>query len=202
MERPRLCSHSGLMAGIAVVALLLSLQPAWGQVKTPQGQKTLPSGIRCLLKAYPDFFCGAESNTLVGCDGKRWTYDTGTTHKTHADLLNFPDLNDQMVMAYKSGRHYSTPIPVNFDPGRVRHEPFLRAMYGDSREAVRAQLVPVTWLPTTVGKTLMVTTVNCVHHKLKAVSEEIEALPANIRQVVEKTSGTFVWRTIKDTNRL
>ena len=164
--------------------------------------QVIPEGLGCLLAAYPDLLESATENELVWKDGTVMLYDDGLGEKDFETLLNSPDLEDQMSFRYEAGRDYTLPIPENHDPGRVRYEPFFRKMYGDSRKAVAATLGEIRWLPGTVNKRIKVTTVNGVHEKLQAVSEEMEQLPKEIRKFAEETSGSFVWRKIGGTDRL
>ncbi len=65
-----------------------------------------------------------------------------------------------------------------------------------------AKTTTITWLPGIADVKLKVSTVNGVHEKLQKVSAELAKLPPEVRKYVEKPSGTFVWRTIKGTERL
>jgi len=161
----------------------------------------VPSGARCLLRAYPKHLCGASATELVWCDGTRMPYDDGRRKRGHEEVLRTADLEEQMSQPYPLGTDF--PIPgVNIEPGRIRHEPFFRKMYGDSAGEVRATLESVRWMPSMGGKTLRVTGVNEVAARLQRVSDDLEALPASIKRFVAETSGTFVWRTIGGTTRL
>ncbi len=83
-------------------------------------------------------------------------YDDGRSRPGHGALLAHADLQDQMSMRYLPGRDY--PIPtLNFEPGRVRHEPFFRKMYGDSAKAVGRTLTRVVWMPSSAKRPLLVT---------------------------------------------
>jgi hypothetical protein len=153
-----------------------------------------------LLKAYPDFLVSADGNELVWRDGTRMPFDDGIDDKDYETLLNQPDLEDQLRMAYARGRRYCVP-ERNWDPGRVHYEPFFLKMYGASPEEVRRNLVTVSWLPNKVNKTLMITSVNGVNQKLQAVSEELDAMP-HLHRYVDNPSGTYNWRRIRGTERL
>ncbi len=162
---------------------------------------SIPQGLKCLKAAYPEHICSVSANAIHWCDGTKMAYDDGKAHKTHAQFLEGADLEDQMKQRYLIGTQYPEP-PQDFDPGRARHEPFFKKMYGQDAKAVSRTLVPVFWMPKTVNRRILVTGVNGIDKKLKAVSDEIEALPEPIRKMAQKTSGTFVWRTIKGTDRL
>ena len=165
--------------------------------RTPADDPSLPAGLRCLLAAYPEQLCGATPTTLRWCDGTEMPWDDGR-EKDHEGRLTDADLEDMMATPYPLGRDYPIP-PRNADPGRVRHEPFFRKMYGDSRRAVGKTVAVVRWLG---RKKLRVTTINGVDRALRAVSEEVERLPAAIRRPVTESAGTFVWRKVRGTDRL
>jgi len=163
-------------------------------------QQQTPIGIQHLLKAYPTHLESATANTLYWKDGTDMLYDD-VKNKEFQMLLNFPDLEDQMSIPYVAGRNYQIPRK-NFDPGRIRYEPFFLKMYGKSASQVKRKLVSISWMPKTVNKRIMVTSVNGVNEKLQAVSNELDALPYHLKKYVTKTAGTFNWRKISSTNRL
>ncbi|MGE4296611.1 MAG: M15 family metallopeptidase [Desulfovibrionaceae bacterium] len=161
----------------------------------------IADGLARLAAAYPDHLAAPEPNVLVWNDGERMVYDDGR-RKDFADLLAVPDLEDQMAMPYPAGDAFAPPPAPLADPGRVRHEPFFRKMYGGTPEVVRARLATIRWLPHGVDIPLLVTTVNNVHERLAAVSAALEALPPRERAFADNPAGTWCWRTIKDTGRL
>jgi len=161
--------------------------------------ETIPMGLQKLLQAYTDFMDSVEYNALVWKDGTRMIFDDGFADKDFGTLLNAPDLEDQFRMDYPKGRKYCIP-ERNSDPGRIRYEPFFRKMYGATPEQVRKNLVPVRWLPSTVNKTIMITSVNGVNEKLQAVSEELDAMPY-LHRYINNPGITFNWRPIMGTKR-
>ena len=159
-----------------------------------------PPGLRCLVQAYPDKLCGATATELVWCDGTRMAWDDGATPASHGERLNRADLRDQMAQTYPSGAPPLAP-PADFDPGRLRHQPFFDRMYGANAAAVRRKVLDVPWLLADGGGVLRVTRVNAVDRRLRAVAAEIATLPKAERQLAAKTAGGFVWRTIRGTDR-
>ncbi len=128
-------------------------------------------------------------------------WDDGVEKSDYRTLLDQADLEDQMVQVYPVGRDFPRPIPVDFDPGRVRHTDFFLKMYGNSWSAVKKTIATIRWLPKTENRRIRVTTVNGVHEKLAAVSAELDALPRAIRKKIGKSSGPFYWRNIKGSKR-
>lgn len=84
----------------------------------------IPIGLQKLLKAYPEFLDHADENNLYWKDGTVMIYDDGVEDKSHEELLNDPDLEDMMSQKYEKGRDWNEPPPENFEPGRIRYEPF------------------------------------------------------------------------------
>lgn len=164
-------------------------------------QTNSPAELHCLQEAYPDHIDSTAENKIFWADGTEMIFDDGES-KTFQEMLEQPDLQDQFMIPYPKGENYSLPLPENFDPGRIRYEPFFRKMYGDSREAVRQQLAAVRWLPKTFDKILYVTTVNKVNEKMQAVSHELDLLPDSLKKYLENPGGTFNWRNIAGTDRL
>jgi len=162
----------------------------------------IPVGLKNLLKSYPEHLKSASQNTLLWKDNTTMIYDDGIANKEYDTLLNSPDLEDQMMaFPYPAGRNYVNPPPVNYDPGRIRYEPFFLKMYGKTVTEVKARLVPVVWLKNSVNQIIMITSVNGINKKLQAVSDELDVLPADLKRYVLKPAGTFNWRKIKNTER-
>lgn len=154
----------------------------------------------CFLATHPGVVCAADASAITLCSGARIPWDDGLT-KTHAQRLAQADPEDTLQMRYRAGRAYPVP-PLDFEPGRLRSDPLLAAMYGDSREAVRAHTTLVPWMPRSGGKPVRVTTVNGVALALTRVSEDLEReLPEDLRALVARTAGVFVWRTVRGQQR-
>ena len=161
----------------------------------------VPPKLQKLVNAYPDFLKSATDNELIWNDGTKMIYEDGQA-KQFNDLLNDPDLEDMMFQDYTKGADWDSPPAVNFEPGRIRYEPFFLKMYGNSAKEVEANLVPVKWMPKSVNSTVYITSVNGVDKKLQEVSDELDNLPEDLKKYVTRTAGTFYWRVIKNTNRL
>ena len=160
------------------------------------------NGIARLLQAYPDQLCGARGNTLVWCDGTTMPYDDGKGAKTHQQKLQNADLQEQMEQHYPHGANYPSPPPPDFEPGRIRNDAFFKKMYGNSAAEVHKHLTSITWLPSTSGQRIQVTTINRVHEHLQAVSNELDQLPGALKRFVDQPAGAFNWRVIAAEKRL
>ncbi|MCP4442408.1 MAG: M15 family metallopeptidase [Aureispira sp.] len=167
----------------------------------PQQKDTLPKGIQQLLKAYPQQLKKATPNSIIWADGTEMFYDDRIKNKSFRQLLDEPDLQDQLEnMPYNRGKMPQSPAR-NDDPGRIRYEPFFLKMYGESKDAVRKNLVEVDWLPQSIGQKLLVTTINEVDKKVIALSAELEKHP-ELHKYLTKPGGTFNWRKIAGTDRM
>jgi hypothetical protein len=164
----------------------------------------IPRGLRCIRIAYPETVCGVTSSALALCNGKRIAWDDGRGIKPYAQFLEQADLEDMMQQRYRAGVDLEalTPPRENFEPGRIRHEAFFRAMYGETAAEVSADLVEVPWLPRSGGGVLSVTRKNGVAAALRAVSDELEqTMPPPVLAILAKTAGGFFWRKVKGSVR-
>ena len=104
----------------------------------------IPAGLQKLLKAYPDFLEKADENNLYWKDGTVMVWDDGIQNKSHDEMLDSPDLEDMMSQQYVKGANWDEPPAENFEPGRIRYEPFFTKMYGSSSGEVQRNLVNVS----------------------------------------------------------
>ncbi len=166
-----------------------------------QGQDDTPMGLRTLLRTYPEFLSNGLNNTLIWKDRSKMRFDDGKP-KDFNTLLNSPDLEDQFKMVYPAGLDgYDVPPVKNFDPGRVRYEPFFKKMYGSTKKEVEKHLVQIRWMPNVVNKKVWMTSINGVDKKLRAISEELEKRK-ELHPFVNNPAGGYYWRKISGTNRL
>lgn len=161
----------------------------------------IPSGLKKLLKAYPDFLDSADFNHLYWKDGTVMIYDDGK-EKTFEEMLDNPDLEDMFKIEYIPGKDYENPPPMNYDPGRIRYEPFFKKIYGSTQNEVKNKLVTVDWMPESSRSSIIVTSVNGVDAQFRGVSLELDKLEEKFKKYVTKTAGTFNWRVIAGTNRM
>jgi hypothetical protein len=122
-------------------------------------------------------------------------------------LLRQASIADQIRLPYPPGA-LAKPPAVDADPGRFRNTAFFTKMYGDCQKGeVLPRLASVDWLPKTWannktwGKTIRITSINGVDAQLRAVSEEIDALPDNIKRAAYPIAGTYNCRAVADTGQ-
>jgi hypothetical protein len=173
--------------------------------QSEQGETTPPAGIGCLEAAYPGLIKRAEAEGdswfVVMADGRRLLWDDGRD-KTFEERLDSPDLEDQLAMPYPKGQT-DEPPGKNEDPGRCRVEAFFKAVYGSTKNEVKAGLVDVPWLPKRPGKTLRFNRRNNAAKALSMVGRELsERLPKSAMRYISQPAGTFNWRHIAGTKRL
>jgi len=159
----------------------------------------LGAALDDLVAAYPDALAGHDAKVLRWRDGTVMPLSEGAPNKTFADLLRHASIIDQLRIPYPRGI-LDRPPAVDADPGRYRNTAFFIKMYGDCRKGeVTPHLVSLPWLPKTWGKSILITSVNGVDKKLRAISAEIDALPEAVKRAAYPIAGTYNCRTIADT---
>jgi peptidoglycan LD-endopeptidase CwlK len=171
------------------------------QKKTKESisEDSIPSGLKKIQNAYPDFIAAAEPGFLVWKDGTKMIFDDGKRKESYEDLLNSADLEDQMKQDYPVGKKFQIP-DINNDPGRIRNEAFFMKMYGSTRQEVMKNLVSVKWLSGKDRTILRVTKINGIDKKVEAISKELESKPELIGYL-KNPGGGFMWRSIEGTQR-
>jgi hypothetical protein len=154
-----------------------------------------------LVAAYPGIIKGVSANAVVFADGSALPFDDGKGVKPFEQWLESPDIEDMFAQAYVKG-----PVPQpapGQDPGRARNEAFFLKVYGDCRKAeVASRLVDVVWLPKKMRQVLKVSPVNGMAERLRAVSAELDALPAEYDRHLKTPVSTYNCRVIDGTGRL
>lgn len=159
----------------------------------------IPGDQNKLVNSYPDFLDSVSNNFLYWRDGTKMIYDDGNKSKSHDKKLNDPDIEDMLSQEYISGGKWMNPPPENFDPGRIRYEPFFLKMYGDNSKEVSNNLVNIEWVD---GSNIKFTKVNGASKQLIKIVEELKKLPDDFRKYLVNPGGTFLWRNIAGTSRL
>jgi len=166
----------------------------------------MDSPIKCCLisarlaRAYPEFIIDHDETSITWADRERMSILPEVPENADAenDCLS---IFDQLHCNYPTGSWSFGPPEPGMDPGRIRYEPLFKRMYGATREEVESKLVPVSWMPKSTKKTILVTTVNGVDKKFRAISDELDKLPRCLKKYVSRTAGTFNWRLIDGTQR-
>jgi hypothetical protein len=157
--------------------------------------------LDALVAAYPEALAGHDGKGLRWRDGTVMPVSDGTENKTFSALLRHASIIDQFRIPYPRGP-LDKPPAVDADPGRFRNTAFFAKMYGNCQKGeVSARLAALVWLPKTWGKSILVTSVNEVDERLRAVSAEIDALSENIKHAAYPIAGTYNCRTVADTGQ-
>lgn len=151
--------------------------------------------------AYPEFIYEVDSNLIVWNDGTKMIFDDGKLEKTFEQKMQNPDLEDQISILYPKDKNFQ-PLQENFDPGRIRYEPFFKKMYGSDEKEVVKNLVAINWMPKTINKKIWITSINGIDKKLTEISKKLDELPEEYKKYVVDIGGTYSWRYIAGTNRL
>jgi len=159
------------------------------------------SRIEIFRKAYPEFIVATDFNSITWKDGTQMIFDDGVANKTFEQMLEQPDLEDQLLQSYPKGKNYKIPTE-NQDPGRIRNEKFFRKMYGENEKEVEKRLVEIVWLPKHTHQKLRISSVNQVAQRLQLVSNELDSIFDKFGKYIDNPGGTFVWRFIAGTSRL
>ncbi len=184
--------------GFVLAALWCSVPP---HAQTATGDQRAAALAR-LVAAYPEHLARIEGDMLVWKDGTRMPIDDGRGSKDHQTRLATADIEDMLTQPYISGKPAAPPT-LNEDPGRARNTAFFDKIYGDCMKGeVSRHLVEVPWLEKKGGKPLRVTRINGVWERLKAVSAELDALPARFDAYLLPAAGTYNCRAIAGTKRV
>jgi hypothetical protein len=161
----------------------------------------LSAALDNLVAAYPNALAGHDGNVLRWRDGTVMPVADGAESKAFAELLRHPSIADQLRLPYPRGP-LEQPPAADADPGRFRNAAFFSKMYGDCKAGeVAARMVSLPWLPLTWGKPIRITSVSGVDAQLRAVSEEIDALPKKFKRAAYPIAGTYNCRAVADTGQ-
>jgi DNA-binding transcriptional LysR family regulator len=152
--------------------------------------------MEALKSAYPDAIASADNNGVVFRDGARIAAGADDPGKSFDELIAHASLRDMFRLVYPKGTPLVAPAE-NFDPGRFRNKAFFDRLYGDCRKGeVEKRLVSVTWLAKSWGHTVKFAPEAAA--ALRAVSEEIDAMPQAIGRAAYPTAGTYACRGVAD----
>lgn len=164
--------------------------------------KITDNKIKKLLKAYPDFLKEYKCNNIIWNDGTKMNYNDFIENKNFNELINNPDMEDQMKIDYPYDDYLDSVKIKNNDPGRIRFESFFLKMYGEDQKHVEKTLIKINWMPKSTNKEISITRINNVHIKLQRISEELDNLPEDLKKYVNNPSGSYFWKYINGTKRL
>ncbi|MCR5454049.1 MAG: M15 family metallopeptidase [Bacteroidales bacterium] len=154
-------------------------------------QYNVPEGAKKLIAAYPDLKLKYADNQIIFPDGTSIIYDDSRT-KTFVQQLDDCDIEDMFAIEYDT---VSMPPKYLNDCGRGRCEQFFKKVYGNSANAVAANLEKVSWF----GQLVPITKINGVADSLKVIAKELSYKP-HLNKYFAKSSS-FYWRKVRGANR-
>ena len=170
-----------LVSSVAAFALMTGAGAA---------ELSLSEKVDILVKSYPDVIKGGSAERIgFHRYAQLMKVDDGIK-RDHFQMLESGDIADSLQQIYPAGPCETRP-DVNFDPGRIRPEPLMKLMYGNSAKDVARNLVPVKWF----GETLRVTSVNGVNKALEAVRDELVPR-SDLRKYLTPSAGVFNFRKV------
>jgi hypothetical protein len=188
----RIATVVGLAAGLAMLAGGIPVRAQDDQVRL---------ALDNLVAAYPAALEGHDGKVLRWRDGTLMPVSDGAENKTLPELHRHASIVDQLRIPYPRGP-LEKPPAADADPGRFRNAAFFAKMYGDCQTGeVTPQLISLSWLPTSWGRSIRITTRNGVDAHLRAVSAEIDALPEKIKRAAYPIAGTYNCRAVADTGQ-
>ena len=184
----RLTNRSEFAHGAFLLAAALA-------VAMPETALAAPA-LDMLVAAYPQKISGLAENAVVFRDGTRQEIGAPGPEKPFAERLAHATIADMFRLAYPMGAPLLPPAE-DFDPGRFRNRALFDRLYGDCRKGeVEKTLVSVQWLAQTWGGHVKFAPEAA--NALRAVSTEIDALPAKIKRAAYPTAGTYACRGVAD----
>jgi hypothetical protein len=187
-----LVKETGFMRVSSIMAALLALLCGSADASAELG---LAEKLAIVARSYPDTIASITGNEVLLKNGSRIVVDDGVT-RDHFQMLEAGDLEDSLKQLYEAGPCEIKPA-VNADPGRIRSEALMTAMYGTSKKAAAANLVAVKWF----GETLQVTKVNGVNVALEAVRDDLVSR-SDLRRYLTPSAGVFNWRKVSGQKNL
>ncbi|MEQ8822950.1 MAG: M15 family metallopeptidase [Filomicrobium sp.] len=160
--------------------------------------------LREKLAAFQDAFADRLSRItethVEFVDGTSVVIDDGRM-KTHQEKLKGADVEDMFSQIYPLGKCAKGNAALNFDPGRVRSDAVMRALFGNTRAEALSKQESVNWF----GQRLPFTRVGGADKALMRVAKDLAQLmdaDPGLAKFIKPAAGTFVWRNIAGTTRL
>lgn len=155
-----------------------------------------------LMSSYYKYIDSVSKDTIYFKTGKKLGLKNSIVKQNYEDSLNNASIADMFLQKYSCGINYQLPIPINFDPGRIRNDEFFKEIYGKSKDQVQNNLTTVIWLPKNCGVKIKFSKLNGAATQLQKVSNELDKLPKKYIEYLYPIGGTFNWRVIAGTTRL
>ncbi|MCH9807141.1 MAG: M15 family metallopeptidase [Alphaproteobacteria bacterium] len=163
------------------------------------GEISTAARLEILKEVYSDHIMNQEGNLLVMKDGSKLVIDDGR-EKSHSEKMSNPDIEDMLSQVYPLATCIGANAKpsVNFDPGRIRHQGFLRSVYGSSKGEVAKRIGSVDWF----GERVHVSKIMSVDQRVEGFVRDLKSAPTRLKKYLLPNAGSFVWRPIAGTKRL
>lgn len=159
--------------------------------------------LLCFMLAYPNNIINIEKSQdkiyIILSSNKKILYDD-KLEKTPEEKLSNPCLKDVLQDRYPLGK-IDCVFPKEINPGRIRHYILLSEVYGNSKESIQKNLVPLKYVYTSY----LFNKQNNASSSLNNVLQELSSLAKSntaINNILYPASGTFNYRIISGTQRL
>lgn len=160
----------------------------------------LVANPKCFKEGYGELIVSANEKEIILQNGVVLPYRTNDIKTSWDEKINNADLEMQVSQKYNTDNAMITPQYL-FSPGRFRYQPFFDALYGKNEISIAKNLVTIKWKTTNGYKNLVVNSIADVDKRLILINNEISQLPFEERVIADEAS-TYIYRFIKDTNRL
>jgi hypothetical protein len=155
-----------------------------------------PRNLRCLVATYGGEITRDAKGFALRMGSKEFAYADGRV-RSDDDRFEEPDLSGIFSVPYKQ-KAIGPVTDTNEDPGRIRHEPLLRAYYGDGQYAIERELVAFPFFDQALR----------VHRKalpaferVRARLEQLLAADAALGKYFQHIGGTYNYRKIAGSYR-
>lgn len=176
---------------LSIFALVLA--PTCAQASDKTGM-SLAAKLSILVEKYPEALKNVTANHVITAKRTRLLVDDRLA-KTHQEKLDSADIEDSLSQLYATGCPHRLP-EKNEDPGRIRSQPLLDALYGISRKTIERTLEPVRWFGTTVKMTRLHGAAAALRRVRQRLEQDVRA-----REWLTPPAGTYNWRNIAGTER-
>ena len=151
-------------------------------------------------QAFPEKVVSVAGSNAVFADGTSVLIDDGRK-KSHQGKLIGADVEDMFSQIYPVGACVKGKPARNFDPGRIRNDRVMRALFGTNRHAAKKNQTSINWF----GQRLSFSRVGGADKALRRVARDLRKLverKPRLARYIRPSAGTFNWRNIAGTRRL
>lgn len=174
------------------------------ETKSPSALSTEINQLKIdsLLEAYPGQIksIDPDTGTIYWKNGRSDLFNPIKSPRSVDEMLEDPDIEDQFHFVYPLFCDAKWKPPVAFDPGRIRSETMMNAIYGETQREVEDRLGAAAWLG---GESLRTTRVNQIDKKFSELAKEFSTPPlVNYKKYLYPSAGAYNRRYVAGTRRL